>query len=98
MVKRYLFPKSKMGGILIENTLQGYQIGYSVIGIGLNINQASFPVPNATSLRNVTTNPLKYDLAALLSSLLECIEKNYLTIKNGDYETLKTGICLICLE
>eukprot|EP01137_Pigoraptor_chileana_P015025 Opistho-2@5140 len=35
------FQNQKMGGILIENTLQGYQIGYSVIGIGLNINQAA---------------------------------------------------------
>ncbi|MBB6005578.1 biotin--[acetyl-CoA-carboxylase] ligase [Arcicella rosea] len=83
------FQNQKMGGILIENTLQGYQIGYSIIGIGLNINQASFPVPNATSLRNVTKNPLKYDLAMILSNLLECVEKNYLTIKNGNYETLK---------
>jgi len=83
------FQNQKMGGILIENTLQGYQIGFSVIGIGLNINQAQFPVPNATSLRNVTTNPLKYDLSDLLSELLACIEKNYLAVKNGDYEVLK---------
>lgn len=83
------FQNQKMGGILIENTLQGYQIGFSVIGIGLNINQTQFPVPNATSLRNVTTNPLKYDLSDLLSELLACIEKNYLAVKNGDYEVLK---------
>ncbi|HZX59878.1 MAG TPA: biotin--[acetyl-CoA-carboxylase] ligase, partial [Mucilaginibacter sp.] len=33
----------KMGGILIENTLQSNQIKNSVIGIGLNINQEAFP-------------------------------------------------------
>ena len=80
----------KMGGILIENSLQGYQIGYSVIGIGLNINQADFGDLQATSLRNITQNPLKYDLAEMLKKLVENIEKNYLKIKNNEYKFLKT--------
>ena len=79
----------KMGGILIENTLQGYHIGYSVVGIGLNINQNQFENSRATSLRNVTQNPLKYDLSEMLKKLLECLEKNYLQIKNNNYESLK---------
>lgn len=79
----------KMGGILIENTLQGYNIGYSVVGIGLNINQMEFDNLRATSLRKVSQNPLKYDLSEMLSKLLENLEKNYLRIKNGDYESLK---------
>ena len=79
----------KMGGILIENSLQGYQIGYSVIGIGLNINQADFGDLQATSLRNITQNPLKYDLAEMLKKLVENIEKNYLKIKNNEYKFLK---------
>ena len=79
----------KMGGILIENSLQGYQIGYSVIGIGLNINQIQFGNLRATSLRNITQNPQRYDLAELLKKLLENVEKNYLQIKNKEYESLK---------
>lgn len=79
----------KMGGILIENTLQGYHIGYSVVGIGLNINQTQFGNLRATSLRNVTKNPQKYDLSELLKKLLESLEKNYLQIKNNNYESLK---------
>ena len=79
----------KMGGILIENTLQGYHIGYSVVGIGLNINQSQFGNLRATSLRNVTQNPLRYDLSEMLKKLLECLEKNYLQIKNNSYESLK---------
>ena len=79
----------KMGGILIENTLQGYHIGYSVVGIGLNINQSQFGNLRATSLRNVTQNPLRYDLSEMLKKLLECLEKNYLQIKNNNYESLK---------
>ena len=83
------FGDKKMGGILIENSLQGYQIGHSIIGIGLNINQTKFSNERATSLRNITQNPLKYDLSELLKKLLENIEINYLKIKNNDYESLK---------
>lgn len=79
----------KMGGILIENSLQGYQIGHSIIGIGLNINQLEFSNLRATSLRNITQNPLKYDLSEILKRLLENLEKNYLKIKNNNYELLK---------
>ena len=79
----------KMGGILIENSLQGYQIGHSIIGIGININQLEFNNLRATSLRNITQNPLKYDLSEILKRLLENLEKNYLKIKNNNYESLK---------
>jgi BirA family transcriptional regulator, biotin operon repressor / biotin---[acetyl-CoA-carboxylase] ligase len=83
------FEDQKMGGILIENTLQGYNIGYSIIGIGLNINQIEFQNSKATSLRKITCNPQQFDLSEMLKCLLENIEKNYLRIKNNDYEPLK---------
>lgn len=83
------YENQKMGGILIENSLQGYHIGHSVVGIGLNINQREFGNLRATSLRNVTQNPLKYDLSEMLKKLLESLEKNYLQIKNNNYESLK---------
>ena len=83
------FWNQKMGGILIENTLQGYSIEYSVIGIGLNINQLEFNLPTATSLRKVTGNPQQYDLSDCLCKLLEHLEKNYVLLKEGYYETLK---------
>lgn len=83
------YEDKKMGGILIENSLQGYQIGHSIIGIGLNINQTEFNNKNATSLRKITQNPLKYDLSELLKKLVENIEINYLKIRNNDYKSLK---------
>jgi BirA family transcriptional regulator, biotin operon repressor / biotin---[acetyl-CoA-carboxylase] ligase len=83
------YENQKMGGILIENSLQGYQIGHSVVGIGLNINQTKFENLRATSLRNITQNPQKYDLSEMFKKLLENLEKNYLKIKNNDYESLK---------
>jgi BirA family biotin operon repressor/biotin-[acetyl-CoA-carboxylase] ligase len=83
------YQDKKMGGILIENSLQGYQIGHSIIGIGLNINQTDFGNLRATSLRNITQNPLKYDLSDTLKKLLENLEINYLKIKNNEYKLLK---------
>lgn len=46
----------KIAGMLIENDVQGKYIQNSVIGIGININQQSFPaeLPNPISLRQIT--------------------------------------------
>lgn len=43
--------RRKICGILIENTLQGPWLDAAVIGVGININQRTFPqLSNATSL------------------------------------------------
>lgn len=46
----------KIAGMLIENDVQGRYIQNSVIGIGININQQSFPedLPNPVSLWQIT--------------------------------------------
>lgn len=83
----------KMGGILIENTVQGVQLSHSIIGIGLNINQIHFPAnPRATSLRLATFLPTgedDYDLEILLPLLLELLEKKYLQLRSGNFYALK---------
>lgn len=79
----------KLGGLLIENTLQGYALAHSVVGIGLNVNQLQFGVPTATSLRAVTGQPYRYDLDALLARLLECLEAEYLRLRQGGHEAQK---------
>ena len=46
----------KAGGVLIENILQGKDWKYSVVGIGININQTIFDpaLPNPVSLKQIT--------------------------------------------
>lgn len=46
----------KIGGILIENSLQGSKIKTVIIGIGLNVNQKEFlsTAPNPVSLLQIT--------------------------------------------
>lgn len=46
----------KIAGVLIEHNLDATNINYSIIGIGLNINQHHFPeyLPNPTSIKSET--------------------------------------------
>ncbi|NVO83290.1 biotin--[acetyl-CoA-carboxylase] ligase [Hymenobacter terrestris] len=78
----------KLGGILIENTLSGAKIQYSVVGIGLNINQQQFGIPTATSLGCLTGRT--YQLAPLAERLLECLERRYLQLRAGRVRELRT--------
>ena len=73
----------KLGGMLIENIVQGSQIKNSIIGIGLNINQEAYPatLPNARSLRQILQKD--YDLRTLLSEICRHIEAYYLNLKAG---------------
>ena len=45
----------KLGGILIENSLQSNFIKYSIIGVGINVNQIAFPseIPNPVSMKQI---------------------------------------------
>ncbi len=79
----------KLGGILIENTLHGYTIAWSIVGVGLNINQTEFGLATATSLQNQAPLPNSYDLPGLLSRLCETLEQRYLQLRSGQRETLK---------
>ncbi len=81
----------KMGGVLIENSLSGSRIGYSIIGIGLNINQLRFAETNnrAISLRLATQNLDEFDIEKLIGELCISLEKYYLQLKNGHHAKQK---------
>ena len=67
----------KICGILIENSLMGEQIRWSIIGIGLNVNQTNFPtdLPNPTSMKLCTG--CEYQIEDILVSLTSRITKSY---------------------
>ena len=77
----------KISGILIQNMLQKSQIQSTVLGIGLNINQAHFDTaPNATSLFLETGN--FFDLDYILLQLCCHLENRYMQLKIGQHDIL----------
>jgi BirA family transcriptional regulator, biotin operon repressor / biotin---[acetyl-CoA-carboxylase] ligase len=63
----------KIAGILIESSVMGNRVLYSIAGIGININQTRFPghLPNAVSLKQLTLRsyPLKDSLISICSNI-----------------------------
>ena len=83
----------KAGGILIENIIQSSQLTvgswqWSVIGIGININQTDFDpdLPNPVSLKQITGK--KNEPIELTKELCSIIEKNYQLLISGNFEML----------
>ncbi|SNR61220.1 biotin--[acetyl-CoA-carboxylase] ligase [Lutibacter flavus] len=81
--------KDKVAGVLIENTIGGTFIKYSIVGIGLNVNQEIFPkdIDNVTSLNNISNRTFVLD--DLLSKLLKSIENFVQYIIRKEYLELK---------
>ncbi|RYY32891.1 MAG: biotin--[acetyl-CoA-carboxylase] ligase [Sphingobacteriaceae bacterium] len=88
----------KLGGILIENILQGEKIKHSIIGIGINVNQDEFPVhvPNPTSVKQILQSD--YDLRALLSEICGSIEAYYLKLKAGKVNEIRADYLQILYQ
>lgn len=64
---------SKLGGILIENSLRGQYVERSIVGIGVNVNQLEFlsDAPNPVSMAGVAGHTFSVHL--VVRSLAEAI-------------------------
>lgn len=84
-----IIERKKVGGILIENIVQGQQIVKSMIGIGLNVNQRDFSgLPKASSLANITGRvfKVKKQLKEVMNALEEMLEEVSATSFEQVYE------------
>ena len=83
------YGQKKMGGILIENLLAKRSIKQAVVGIGININQESFPddLPNPISIWQVLYK--KSVLKEVLLQICASIEFYYLKLKAGEFDDVK---------
>ncbi len=79
----------KVAGILIENIVNGDQISASVIGLGMNLNQATFgeESPNAISIFQLTGK--EFELTEALKHLCSHIEARYLQLRASQFEKLR---------
>jgi BirA family biotin operon repressor/biotin-[acetyl-CoA-carboxylase] ligase len=93
----------KAGGILIENLVRGKDWTWTVIGIGMNINQASF---SSATVNRVSSNPISlqeitnknWDVKQMQKHLSEALTtsiQNWLT--EGDEKTIE-ALNALCIE
>jgi BirA family biotin operon repressor/biotin-[acetyl-CoA-carboxylase] ligase len=80
----------KVAGILIENTILSHNLFTSIIGIGLNVNQISFPagIPNPASLAGETGKT--YDVPHLLEQMLPFLQKRLNKLYAEDFAGVKS--------
>jgi BirA family transcriptional regulator, biotin operon repressor / biotin---[acetyl-CoA-carboxylase] ligase len=81
----------KVCGILIEMNAEATRVRYIVVGIGINVNQAKFPIelqPLATSLRLVSGT--EWSRVELCAALLKSLDREYrdLLEKPGAHESI----------
>jgi BirA family biotin operon repressor/biotin-[acetyl-CoA-carboxylase] ligase len=86
-----LIQGKKFCGILTEMNAEPTRVRYIVVGIGINVNQASFPVelqPIATSLRLATGT--EWSRVELCAALLKSLDREYrdLVEKPGAHEAI----------
>lgn len=75
-----LIDGKKLCGILCEMNAEATRVRYIVVGVGINVNQASFPkdLP-ATSLRLITGS--EWSRVELVAALLKSLDREYRQLK-----------------
>lgn len=67
--------EKKICGILVENSIRAGRIDYSIVGVGLDVNQTEWPsdLPNPVSLKELTGR--QYDIREELRQLYDALAK-----------------------
>jgi BirA family transcriptional regulator, biotin operon repressor / biotin---[acetyl-CoA-carboxylase] ligase len=78
----------KAAGMLIENVIHGKNWPFAVVGIGMNLNQESFPaeIPNAISLKQITGT--HFDPVSVAGKLVPAIQERISALRKNPDETL----------
>lgn len=83
-----LVEEKKVGGILIENSIQGNAIKNAIVGIGINVgwapeeDQTSWPVASLSDF-GISAGP-----SDLLTALCEALDKRYSQLRAGKHREL----------
>jgi BirA family transcriptional regulator, biotin operon repressor / biotin---[acetyl-CoA-carboxylase] ligase len=76
-----LVDNRKIAGILIENNFTNTNIQYSVIGVGLNVNQINFSEFERAGVSMKLLTSINYNKTELLENICSKLEKWYLRLK-----------------
>ena len=83
-----LSANKKIGGILIENVVEGSNVKHAIIGIGLNVNDTDFTkLPQASSLKLQTGE--NFQLEEVLDTILKNIFKNLKNLSAANFSEMK---------
>ena len=78
----------KIGGILIENVLEGSSVKYSIIGIGINVNETAFSnLPFASSMK--LERGADFNLEEVLDKVLRAVFKNLENLSQENFQAIK---------
>lgn len=83
------FDSQKIAGVLIQNSIKSDYFEWSVIGIGLNVNQLKFvsDAPNPVSLKMILGNDIS--IPHLTDMLEQKLKDRYTQLQQGDYDNLR---------
>ncbi len=82
-----LVNKKKIAGILIESTIHHNQVNWTVVGIGINVNQQAFATGQQVTSLKLLTNKT-YAVEELLKILCKHLEKHYLSLLNSKFHSI----------
>ncbi len=79
----------KIAGTLIENRIMGKEISWTVVGIGININQTVFPddIPHPASLRMLTGGD--WDAGSCLDEVMKQLLFHYQKLQSGNIDYVR---------
>ena len=81
----------KIVGVLIEHSLSCERIERTIVGVGINVNQPSFPddLPNPTSM--LIERGCSFDREEVLDSFLSALRGWYDILERGDKERVQSS-------
>ncbi|MDN3724597.1 biotin--[acetyl-CoA-carboxylase] ligase [Aequorivita sp. SDUM287046] len=83
-----LSANKKIGGILIENVLEGSRVKHSIIGIGINVNETVFTnLPQASSLKLQTG--IDFNLDEVFQIILKSVFNYLNNLSEIDFSEMK---------
>ncbi|HWY11269.1 MAG TPA: biotin--[acetyl-CoA-carboxylase] ligase [Bacteroidia bacterium] len=82
-----LVNSKKIAGVLIENSILNEVVQWSVIGVGINVNQKDFGGINIATSLNLLSGK-EYDLELIMELLFDHFEKWFLRLMKSDLKLI----------